>query len=86
MPLESAQIAHAADVALDAVAAGSEEWATSVRRLRFETHNAAWLHLVRSLEGGELASTHEQQEQELEQGEPVIGAFWPPGGSVVATM
>lgn len=40
------QVARAADAALDAVAAGSEEWAASVQRLKFEAHNREWLQIV----------------------------------------
>lgn len=36
----------AADAALDAIAAGSEEWAASVRHLKFEAHNREWLQLT----------------------------------------
>ncbi len=53
--LRAVQVARAADAALDAMAAGSEEWAASVRRLKFEAHNREWLQVVRSEEqaGGE---------------------------------
>ncbi|EFN51738.1 hypothetical protein CHLNCDRAFT_139946 [Chlorella variabilis] len=40
------EVARAADAALDAVAAGSEEWAASVQRLKFEAHNREWLQIV----------------------------------------
>lgn len=50
LPLHAAQVARAADAALDAVAAGCDEWAASVRRLKFEAHNREWLQVVRSEE------------------------------------
>ena len=39
---------RAADAALDAIAAGSEEWGDSVRRLKFEAHNRHWLQVIHS--------------------------------------
>jgi hypothetical protein len=39
---------RAADAALDAIAAGSEEWGDSVRRLKFEAHNRDWLQVIHS--------------------------------------
>lgn len=59
---------------MDAVAAGSEEWAASVRRLKFEAHNREWLQVVRSeeLAGGE--------------GGPLITAGWGVAGAAAAPV
>lgn len=42
----SKEVARAADVALDCIAAISEEWAASARRLRFEAHNRLWIDVI----------------------------------------
>ena len=42
------QVAQAADRVLDCVTELGSEWADSVRRLRFEVHNHAWLEMVAS--------------------------------------
>ena len=47
------QVARAADAALDAVAAGSPDWAASVRRLKFEAHNREWLLVIQSEQGAD---------------------------------
>lgn len=85
------QVARAADAALDALAAGSEEWAASVRRLKFEAYNHEWLQLVLGeeagrLEGGGYGSgsgagaclAPMAGEAATEAGQPMIGAFWGP--------
>lgn len=43
---QSKEVSCAADAALDCVAALSEEWAASVRRLRFEAHNRLWIDVI----------------------------------------
>lgn len=71
------EVARAADAALDAVAAGGEEWAASVRRLKFESFNGAWLAVVHGEEAA-AAQGGEAAEQ------PSIGAYWEassPGGA-----
>jgi hypothetical protein len=40
---ECESVARAADAALDQVMDVSEEWAVTIRRLKFEAHNAEWL-------------------------------------------
>jgi hypothetical protein len=47
-PTHAVQVMRAADAALDAIAAGSEEWGDSVRRLKFEAHNRDWLQVIHS--------------------------------------
>ncbi|KAL4434411.1 hypothetical protein ABPG75_000852 [Micractinium tetrahymenae] len=42
---QSKDVARAADAALDAIAAASDEWSASVRRLKFERHNREFLQL-----------------------------------------
>lgn len=83
-------MARAADAALDAVAASSEEWASSVRRLKFEAHNREWLALVQAelaaqaaaeAAGGGAAHAH-AGEHEAADGGPGIGAYW--GGAAAA--
>ena len=49
------QVVVAADAALDAIAAGSEEWGDSVRRLKFEAHNREWLQMIHT--AGQAAVT-----------------------------
>ena len=47
-PTHAVQVMRAADAALDAIAAGSEEWGDSVRRRKFEAHNRDWLQVIHS--------------------------------------
>lgn len=42
----SHEVARAADSALDCVVGLSDEWAASVRRLRFEAHNRLWIEHI----------------------------------------
>ena len=62
-PAAALQVVHAADAVLDAVAAGSEEWAASVRRLKFEAHNREWLQVV-------------QAEERAASEQRLVGAGW----------
>lgn len=89
-PSPRPQVARAADAALDAVAAGSEEWAASVRRLKFEAHNREWLSLVQAelaeeaaaeAAAGGAAPAHSAA-PEAAGGGPAIGAYW--GGGAAA--
>lgn len=89
------QVARAADAALDAVAVSSEEWAASVRRLKFEAHNREWLALVQAELAAQAAAAEAAgggagdvaaaagMEEEADGG-PGIGAYW--GGAAAAQM
>ena len=54
------QVARAASAALDAVSSSSEEWATSVQRLKFEAHNREWLQMVRLEQQQQQQDWHQQ--------------------------
>lgn len=71
----SSQVVRAADAALDAVAAGGEEWGASVRRLRFEAFNREWLQVVQAEDAAAaLAAAGSSGGDGQQQGEG-IGAY-----------
>ncbi len=53
---QSMQVRRAADAALDAAMDADEHWALTIRNLKFESHNEAWLAVVQT-SGDDLGAT-----------------------------
>mmetsp|Transcript_8017 Transcript_8017/g.22989 ORF Transcript_8017/g.22989 Transcript_8017/m.22989 type:complete len:794 (-) Transcript_8017:446-2827(-) len=54
------EVRRTASKALDVVQDTSEEWATKLRAIKFETHNQEWLEVVDSMAGGNQQPNYRQ--------------------------